>query len=121
MASREVVARSTRRPCLFQARAEIAAAVSGIETARHQRDEIVARLPELERFVQGTAVAASRGDLPPPTAVAAAQALRDKQVQLAQNDQKAVWTWGVVLAPFNYFFGLRENKLRQAVQDAGVR
>jgi outer membrane protein, heavy metal efflux system len=78
---------------LFQARAEIAAAVSGIETARHQRDEILSRLPELERFVQGSAHAANRGDLPPPTALAAAQGLRDKQLQLAQNEQDIRQQW----------------------------
>lgn len=41
--------------------------------------------------------------------------------RLAQNDQKAVWTWRVVLAPFNYFFGLRANKLRQEFQNSAVR
>ena len=78
---------------LFQARAEIAAAVSGIETARRQRQEILSQLPELERFVQGSTDAANRGDLPPPTALAAAQALRGKEMQLAQNEQDIQQQW----------------------------
>jgi outer membrane protein TolC len=72
---------------LFQARAEIAAAVSGIVVARHQRDAVLADLPSAKRYAEATRRAASRGDLALATAETAEQALRDKQILLAQSDQ----------------------------------
>ncbi len=72
---------------LFQTRAEIAAAVSGIDANRRQRAAIVAQLPSIMRFADDSRRAAARGDLSAATAEAAEQALRDKQLQLAQADQ----------------------------------
>jgi outer membrane protein TolC len=77
----------------FEARAEIAAAVGGIDVARRQRRDILSGLPLLERFVKASTQAASRGDLSPATAATAAQALRDKQTQLAQNEQDIQAQW----------------------------
>ena len=78
---------------LFQARAEIAAAVGGIAIARRQRRDILAGLPALERFVAGSTHAAARGDLSPAIAATAAQALRDKQEQLVQSEQDIQEQW----------------------------
>ena len=72
---------------LFQTRAEIAAAVGGINVARGQRDSILRDLPALTRFAEASRRAASRGDLARATAETAEQALRDKQILLAQSDQ----------------------------------
>jgi len=72
---------------LFQTRAEIASAISSLAVARHQRRAVVADLPALNRFAEATRRAATRGDLPPGTAETAEQAVRDKQVLLAQSDQ----------------------------------
>lgn len=72
---------------LFSARAEIAAAVSGIEVARRQRDAVLRDLPAAQRFADATHRAAVRGDLSLATALTAAQTLRDKQILLAQSDQ----------------------------------
>ncbi|MES2098123.1 MAG: TolC family protein [Pseudomonadota bacterium] len=72
---------------LFGARAEIAAAVSGIVVARRQRDAVLRDLPSAQRFAEATRRAAARGDLSLATALTAEQTLRDKQVLLAQSDQ----------------------------------
>ncbi len=72
---------------LFQARAEIAAAVAGIETARRQRGAVLRDLPSARLYAEATGRAAARGDLSLATALAANQALRDKQILLAQSDQ----------------------------------
>ncbi len=72
---------------LFQTRAEIAAAVSGIAVAMRQRDVILHDLPALQRFAVAGRRAADRGDLSPATAEAAEQALRDKQLLLARSSQ----------------------------------
>ncbi|TPG38671.1 TolC family protein [Sphingomonas koreensis] len=72
---------------LFQARAEIAAAVGGINVARRQREAIDHDLPALETFAAASRKAANRGDLSLATAETAEQALRDKQALLAQSDQ----------------------------------
>ncbi|HEU4961881.1 MAG TPA: TolC family protein [Sphingomonas sp.] len=72
---------------LFQARAEIAAAVDGIAVARRQRAAILADLPSLERFAAASRRAAARGDLAAASAETAEQALRDKQTLLAQDDE----------------------------------
>jgi cobalt-zinc-cadmium efflux system outer membrane protein len=72
---------------LFQARAEIAAAVAGISVAREQRAMALRDLPPAQRYAIATRRAADRGDLPRATAEIAAQALRDKEILLAQSDQ----------------------------------
>jgi outer membrane protein, heavy metal efflux system len=53
----------------------------------------LAGLPALERFVQGSAAAASRGDLSSAVAATTAQALRDKQTQLTQSEQDIQEQW----------------------------
>jgi cobalt-zinc-cadmium efflux system outer membrane protein len=72
---------------LFQARAEIAAAASGIAVARRQRPAIAADMPALEKFAGASRRAADRGDLAPATAETAEAALRDKRIALAAIDQ----------------------------------
>ena len=72
---------------LFQARAEITAAVDDIAVVRTQRDRLLVDLPSVQAFAEATAKAAARGDLSPATAEAAAQTLRDKQAQISQAEQ----------------------------------
>jgi cobalt-zinc-cadmium efflux system outer membrane protein len=72
---------------LFQTRAEIAAAVSGINVARRQREAVLHDLPAATRFAEASRRAADRGDLALATAQTAEQAARDKQVLLAQSEQ----------------------------------
>ena len=72
---------------LFQTRAEIAAAVAGIEIARRQRDAVRRDLPAAEKYAGASRAAATRGDLSLSVAQAAEQALRDKQIMLAQSEQ----------------------------------
>lgn len=89
------VARATREQLkaeyearLFQTRAEIAAAVAGIGSARRQKAELLALLPALRRYAEATERAARRGDLAPATAETAAQSLRDRNLTLAQLAQQ---------------------------------
>ncbi|WP_242152231.1 TolC family protein [Sphingomonas sp. BAUL-RG-20F-R05-02] len=72
---------------LFQTRAEIAAAVSGLGIARAQREAILRDLPNVERYATSSAAAAARGDLAQSTADAAGQAWCDKRSQLVQANQ----------------------------------
>jgi cobalt-zinc-cadmium efflux system outer membrane protein len=72
---------------LFQTRGEIAAAVSGIEVARRQRDAVRRDLPAAQLYAEANRRAAARGDISRATAEAAEQALRDKQSLLAQSEQ----------------------------------
>lgn len=72
---------------LYQTRAEIAAAVAALDLARAQRAAILSELPAAMRFAQASRRAADRGDIAAATAEAAEQALRDKQLLLAQADQ----------------------------------
>ena len=72
---------------LYQTRAEIAAAVAALELARAQRAAILAELPAARRFAQASRRAADRGDIAQATAETAEQALRDKELLLAQADQ----------------------------------
>jgi outer membrane protein TolC len=85
-ATREAL-RSEYDARLFQARAEIAVAVSGIEGARRQRDAARRDLLSVERFATASRSAALRGDIAASVAEAADQALRDKQLFLAQSEQ----------------------------------
>lgn len=73
---------------LFQTRAEIGAAVAGITAARRQRADLLAQMPALERYAGATRRASLRGDLSIATADAAQQAVRDRQLTLAQLDQQ---------------------------------
>jgi glutathione S-transferase len=40
---------------------------------------------------------------------------------LAANDQKTVWTWGMISMPYHYWIGLRRRKVRQLYASVGVR
>lgn len=72
---------------LFQTRAETSAAIAGIEIARRQRDAVLRDLPSARGYAEATGRAAGRGDLSLATALTAGQALRDKQILLAQSEQ----------------------------------
>lgn len=72
---------------VFQARAQIAAAVGGIAVARSQRDTVLKGIQALRTFAAATARAAKRGDLAPATAQTAAQSLRDQETLLTQTTQ----------------------------------
>lgn len=74
---------------LFQTRADITAAISGLAVVRQQRAELLAQLPALERYAAATGRAARRGDLSLSTAESAAQSLRDRRSALAALDQQA--------------------------------
>ncbi len=73
---------------LFQTRAEITAAVNGVETLRRQRAALAGQLPQVERYSDATTRAAKRGDLSPATAATAQQAARDQKLALMQLDQQ---------------------------------
>ena len=73
---------------LFQTRAEIGAAVAGILSARKQKADLEAQMPALQRYDLATRRAALRGDLSVATAETAEQAVRDRQLTLAQLDQQ---------------------------------
>ena len=72
---------------MFQTRADIAAAIAGIATSRQRRAEALTDIPRLEQFASASRRAATRGDLSLETAESAEQALRDRQMQLAQAEQ----------------------------------
>ncbi len=72
---------------LFQARAQIAAAVAGITIARHQSDAVLRDLPAARTYAEATRRAAMRGDRSIAAAEIAEQAERDKQALLLQNEQ----------------------------------
>lgn len=72
---------------LFQTRSEIAAAAAAIAIARRQRDAVVRDLPAAEKMATASRRAADRGDLAEEAANTAEQALRDKQMVLAQSEQ----------------------------------
>jgi len=69
---------------LFQTRAEIAAAWSGIGLARRQLADAEAGLTALRRQAEVSDRAARRGDLSHAAAMTAAQQLRDRQLVIAQ-------------------------------------
>lgn len=73
---------------LFQTRAEVGAAVAGIRAARRQKADLESQMPALERYDLATKRAALRGDLSLATAETAEQAVRDRQLTLAQLDQQ---------------------------------
>jgi len=39
----------------------------------------------------------------------------------AENDQQAIWTWGMLAMPFHYLISLRQGKVRQLEASATVR
>ena len=39
----------------------------------------------------------------------------------ADNDQKPVWNWDIVAAPWHYAVSLRRNKVRAMLASASVR
>ena len=71
---------------LFKTRADIAAAEAGIAVAVERRADALNALPELERYAAASRSAADRGDLSRETADNTEQALRDRQIQLAQAE-----------------------------------
>lgn len=72
---------------IFQTRAEIAAAVNGLDLAWRQRSQLLVDLPGLRRFADASERAASRGDLALSTAQAARDTVRDKELALIQVEQ----------------------------------
>ncbi|MFA5962704.1 MAG: TolC family protein [Sphingomonas sp.] len=89
------IARSTRDQLraeydtrLFQTRAEIDAAVTGLVALRRQRDALGGQLPALEKYAAATERAATRGDLSRATADTALQVLRDRKLSLLQLGQQ---------------------------------
>ncbi|HMN52571.1 MAG TPA: TolC family protein [Sphingopyxis sp.] len=72
---------------LFQTRADIAAAVSGLAIARQQYEVLRAGLPAIATFAQASRRAAQRGDLALAAAEVAEQSLRDRQLLLLQSEQ----------------------------------
>ena len=73
---------------LFQTRAEIVAAVQGLETVRRQQAELATQMPAMRRMAEGSIAAARRGDIAPATAATAEQALRDRELTFSQLDQQ---------------------------------
>ncbi len=71
---------------LFQTRADIAAAVSGIELARRQRQQALAGLTALEARLAASDAAARRGDLSQALAANARQQWRDRELLIAQAE-----------------------------------
>ncbi len=72
---------------LFQTRADIAAAASGLAIARQQYALLRAGMPALATFALASRRAAQRGDLALATAEVAEQSLRDRQLLLLQSEQ----------------------------------
>lgn len=72
---------------LFQTRAEIASAVTGLAIAQGQRERALADLPGLRRMAIASRDAADRGDLSGATAEVTEQTLRDRELALAQAEQ----------------------------------
>ena len=73
---------------LFQTRAEITTAATGIETIRRQRAELLAQMPAIRRIADSSAAAARRGDLSQASVSTAEQSLRDRELSLDQLDQQ---------------------------------
>ena len=72
---------------LFQTRADIAAAEAGIAVAMRRRKDALDGIGQIGHFATASSRAAKRGDLALETAQNAEQALRDRQIQLAQAQQ----------------------------------
>ena len=72
---------------LFDTRAQIAAAVTAMNTGCAQRDTSLRALPALQAHAAASRRAAERGDLSSATAEVAEQALRDRRLLLAQLER----------------------------------
>jgi outer membrane protein, heavy metal efflux system len=72
---------------LFQTRADITAAKAGISLARNRRTRALEGVSQVETLAASSDRAARRGDLSWETAQTAAQALRDRQIQIEQAEQ----------------------------------
>jgi len=70
---------------LFQTRADIAAASAGIDLSRRQLDAAQTGLAGSQTLAAASAQAAARGDLSAATAMTADQALRDRELLVAQS------------------------------------
>ena len=73
---------------LFQTRAEIVAAVEGINALRQQRADLAGQMPALQRYAEATRRAATRGDISNAVAETAEQAARDRELASLQLDQQ---------------------------------
>lgn len=73
---------------LFQTRAEIVAAVEGVNALRRQRADLAKQMPALQRYAEATRRAAVRGDISEATAETAEQAVRDREIAYLQLDQQ---------------------------------
>ena len=73
---------------LFQARAEIAAAVDDIVIARRQRQRLLDEFPAEQTIAASSAKASLHGDLAVSTAETTQQVVRDKLSQLGQAEQE---------------------------------
>jgi outer membrane protein TolC len=73
---------------LFQTRADITAAVAGLDMVRRQKAALISGMPGLQRIAAASSAAAARGDLAPAAAATAEQALRDRALTLSQLDQQ---------------------------------
>lgn len=81
---------------LFQTRAEISAAWTGIALARRQLTDAEGGLPGLKRQAEAAARAARRGDMSSAAAMTALQQLRDRQLVIAQA-KLAIWEQTIAL------------------------
>jgi outer membrane protein TolC len=72
---------------LFQTRAEIFAAASGIEVAQRQRAAALRDIPASRHFAEVSRRSANRGDIALATAETAEQAWRDRELLLQQSEQ----------------------------------
>ena len=71
---------------LFQTRADIGAAVAGIGVAFRQRSDATHGIAQLKQYATASRRAADRGDVSLEAAQNAEQALRDRQLLIAQSD-----------------------------------
>ncbi len=72
---------------LFQTRAEIAAAEAGIAVAYRQLADAQTGLSQLRHYAEASQRASQRGDLSLETAQNAEQALRDREIAIAQSQE----------------------------------
>jgi len=89
---------------------------------RHR--QIVARWNGEGDFKYQTAITKARLSKPPVRRrlrdISAAMPFKPSG-NLAANDQKTVWTWGILAMPYHYLIGLRRRKVRQLYASVGVR
>jgi len=89
---------------------------------RHQR--VIARLGGADTLPYQAAIAEARVRRPPVRRrlrAGSASMSFASAGDVAANDHRPVWTLGMWAMPFHYFYGIRRNKVRQAVADATVR